>query len=352
MLVICSNDAVMVKYGKTDGVKVLAAVARLGTVVDVSGRTPTEIRSEIDSRDPSRSAPVCLVGGYDLVPTFRMANPTRTVSDDRDADVLTDAPYGARPDSSAEIYLPTRAVSRLPDGGVSDPAAFVDLLTQAVAAPAAGTPHGTYEHSAAEFDGSAQLVHGMLPGQSPVRLSPPDPQGMPSLGQLASGRGRLHVILHGADKGDGRSTLWGREGPGSPFLAAVKASDLKRCDLRGAIVTFSSCYAAMLDNVAGDSPRTSDNQVGLACLAAGAKVVYGPTRANWIDITQPFDSFAAALIARVWARLQLGDGAAEALRVAKWEYSKFALALDAWGRPYVFKTLLQAHCFGHPLAML
>lgn len=349
MFFVCDREAVLQAYGQTDGDRVLQAVQALGQVIDASGLTASEIRARIAAQPPG---PACLVGGYRLLPTFRMPNPSRAIVTSDDADVLTDAPYGARVGSDAECYLPSRPVSRLPDAGSAD--AFVALLERAAAAPAQATPPGCFQQAAAEFRGSALHVHGVLGDPVPPRQSPPDDDQLPGLLALITGRGRLQLLLHGARTAKDRDTLWGR-GPQKtdPFVRALSAPQLLQCNLAGSVVSFSSCYAAMLDSEqTQDGPRTPDNQVALACLAAGAKAVFGATRANWIDISDPFDDFSGALAAFLWKRLQAGTPAAEALRAAKRDYATMALARDGWSRPYVLKTLLQSHCYAHPLAGL
>jgi len=270
-----------------------------------------------------------------------------------DEDVLTDAPYGAKPGSTAELYLPSRAVSRLPDSGVADAAGFVALLQSAKSAPGKATPPGSFEQAAAEFEGAAQMVHDAMQAQAVMRLSPPDLQGAPALDPLISSRGRIHILLHGSRDAADRDSLWGRAPQTSQFVRAVSAAELRAFNLEGAIVSFSSCYSAMLDSIGNAPARTADNQVALACLAAGAKAIYGCTRANWIDTQEPFDSFGTALMAAAWGELRAGNPAAEALRQAKRVYATAALqSNDARTRPYILKTLLQTHCFGHPLARL
>jgi len=47
----------------------------------------------------------------------------------------------------------------------------------------------------------------------------------------------------------------------------------------------------------------------------------------------------------------LGKPAAEALRLAKRAYLQKAISAKA-DRPYAYKTVLQAQCYGHPGAVL
>src|SRR5678816_3488525 len=61
MFVICSTNGVRHKYG-TAADQILAAVGQLGTLVDVSGLPPEQIRSKISQL---AAGPACLIGGYD-----------------------------------------------------------------------------------------------------------------------------------------------------------------------------------------------------------------------------------------------------------------------------------------------
>lgn len=353
MIVVASKKALQDKY-KANADSVLAAIAGLGALLDVSDMTPAQVRTAIDQRDPSpaRAEAACLIGGYDIVPAFRQPNPTFDVIDEVDADVMSDAPYGARPGSPAEVFLPTRAVSRIPDSGTADAGQFIAILNQAAAAPGTDTPDGVLHLAAQEFAGAAQLVQAVPSMGAALKLSPPVAVGAPTIQSQASNMGRIHFLLHGADQPNRWDRLYGAADSEAPLRPAMRVSELKGCVLSGAIVSFSTCYSAMLDTRPGKPLRDPDNQPALACLVAGAKTVYGSTRANWIDDTAPFDSFGSALIAEVWRLLNQGVTVAEALRKARFSFAQSSLARDAWTRPYVLKTLLQAQCYGHPMARL
>lgn len=351
MIIVASTSAINAKYG-ADAANVLTAISVLGPWLEASNMTPEEIRLVIDAEDPSRTSPALLIGGYDLVPTFRRPNPTRNVIDDPDVDVMSDGPYGARVGDPAEEYLPTRAVSRIPDSEARDTAQFLAILNQAASATTTDTPTGSFHLAAKEFEGSAGLVRSVLAMGATINLSPPDAIGAPAINAAISSKGCIHFLLHGSDRPDRWARLYGAEDSVARLRPAVRISDLKQCTLKGAIVSFSTCYSAMLDAHPGTPPRDADNQPALACLVGGAKTVYGSTRANWIDDTEPFDSFGSALIASTWRLLIKGESAAEALRRARFAFAEASLTRDAWSRPFVLKTLLQAQCFGHPLAKL
>ena len=350
MFFICSTTGIRNKYGSS-AASILAAVRKLGHLVDVSGEPPEQIQSRIAKL---AAGPACLIGGYDLIPPFMRANPTNGSQDD-DVDIPTDAPYGAKPGKPEEEYAPSRPVSRLPDSAIADAAEFLSVLEFQHAAPRTATPKGSFEEAAREFAGALKFVHKAIPGaRPPERLSPPNSLATRGLTSFISGHGRFHILLHGANFDPDWAFLWGHENkPHASFIKALGAQMFDLCDLRGAVVSFSSCYAAMLDTAPATSgARTSKNQVALACLAHGAKVVFGATRSNWIDTQAPCDGFGPGLMAEVWRQLAKGKKAAEALMRAKAAYLKIALSGEPGDQPYALKTVLQAQCYGHPAATL
>lgn len=347
---ICSTNAVRNKYGNS-AQPVLDAVGRLGQLVDVSGLTPEAIRAKVAALEPG---PVCLVGGYDLIPPFIRSNPVPSTQDD-DKDIPTDAPYGAKPGHPSEEYAPSRAVCRIPDSAVANAQEFLSTLNHQIDAPKTPTPAGSFEEGADEFSGAIKYVHSVIPGaKSRPRLSPPDDITIAKLSSHITGHGRIHILLHGANYDPDWAFLWGHANvTHSKYIKALSAPLFDLCDLRGAIVSFSTCYATMIDVApALDGARTTGNQVALACLSHGAKVVFGATRSNWIDTVGKCDGFGPGLMAEVWRQLAKGQGAAEALRKAKAAYLKVALSGSASDRPYALKTVLQAQCYGHPAAKL
>jgi len=325
------------------------AMTRLGPIVDIEGMNAEQAQAEI-ARLPKRES-VCLIGGYDLVPTFVRDNPTAHLDSDDDKDIHTDAPYGAAvPGVVEDEYVPDRVVARIPDGAHMKAHEFLAILETQTRAPRTRTPKGTYEEAAEEFAGAANEVRKAIAAngttEAPV-LSPPSRIKRPDPASLLTRRGRVHILLHGADKSPDWSSLWGR-GPAerAPFVKALSTGTIAECDLKGAIVTFSSCYAAMLDGGRGRSPK---NQVALACLARGAKIVVGSTRSNWIATQPPYDELGPALIGRFWIELRKPGATAGAAFVrAKRAFLRKGLAGDRKDRPYLLKTVLQANLYGHP----
>jgi len=190
-------------------------------------------------------------------------------------------------------------------------------------------------------------VNNAAPSLSPPWLiTSPDP--IP----LLTGAGRVHILLHGANFAPEWASLFGRSesAPKGVYPEALSAPIIGKCSLSGSVVTFSSCYAAMLDGAGG---RTSANQVALACLAGGAKAVVCSTRSNWIQMQTPYSGLGPGLVATFWKQFaKKGTTAGKAFVKAKQAFLKTALAGDPGDQPYILKTVLQAQLYGHPEATL
>jgi hypothetical protein len=280
------EDAVRQKYGTTWVSKILDAAGELGTVVDASGQSPDQVRAQIGALPTNESN--VLIGGYDIIPPFTRTNPSLNVNGDDDATIPTDTPYGAAPGDSVEEFAPKRIVARIPDAtGSGDPADFIKVLrfqAQAVTTP---TPTKRFEECAAEFIAPAGVVAAAIPsGTAKIIKSPPAGlNGPPDVIRGITGAGRVHILLHGANFSPDWAYLFGHEEDSNDYPRAISSQQIDLCDLRGAVVTFSSCYAAMLDSGASEAARRSEaNQVALACLGHGAKFVIAATRSNWISV--------------------------------------------------------------------
>lgn len=345
---IISVERLRQKYGGW-ATKIINSAHELGPSIDVSGLSSDAIRERI-SKLPA-GEPACLIGGYDIIPPFVRPNPTFHLSSDDDAAIATDAPYGAAPGNSAQEFVPGRAISRIPDGGDVDAAGFLKVLSFQKLALTMKVPPGSFKEGAADFTGAVNWVESQLPGDDgPKLISPPKDikeEGLPS---LLTRKGRVFIVLHGTNRSPEWAYLFGHAPEGDAWPKALSARIIDLCDMRGCIITFGSCYAAMLD--VGESEalaRNERNQVSLAFLGQGAKVAIGATRSNWIQTTEPYDGFGPGVIGTFWQKLRGGKtGAAEALRLAKREYMAHVLKNHKGDLPYAQKTVLQMQCYGHP----
>jgi len=356
MRVLYSEAAIRRKYGVAWSEKLCKAAAKLGPAEDVSGKSADEIRSVIAGLPANQSC--VLVGGYDLIPTFDRPNPTLNMSGDDDESIPTDAPYGVAPGAPrAQEFAPTRPVARIPDAtGNADPADFIKVLRFQEVATTTKTPAKRFERCAAEFTLATGAVSRAMGRRGKIVTSPPAKlDGAPDVIKELSGSGRVHVLLHGANRSPDWAYLFGHgEDDDSPYPKAMSARQIDLCDLRGAAVTFSSCYAAMLDSGMSEAgQRNENNQVALACLGHGAKFVVAVTRSNWIGMDGDGDSLGPGLIADVWRQLVRGRTAGEAVQAGRIAYLRRDLARSGReDRKYVLKSALQLQLYGNPEAKL
>jgi hypothetical protein len=318
----------------------------LGAVLDVTGLSREGIHAKIAALPESES--VTLLGGYDLIPAFILLNPSRSAeTQGGDKDVPTDAPYGGAVGNQAQQFAPTRPVSRIPDSRSADSGDFVALLSSI--RPTTPTPAGAFHEAAAEFAQPARDVASFLETSPNVLLSPTLTEEDPKvLGGLV-GKGRVHILLHGANFAPEWGQLFGHAENADEWPVGLSAPRIVALGLVGSVVTFSSCYAAMIDlDATGHPSRDAHNQVALAALRAGAKAVFACTRSNWIDITSG-DLLGPGLMKRIWQGLKAGSTAGESLVAAKRALLKAAMTTGAsLDLPYVYKTVAQAQLYGHP----
>ncbi len=354
MKVVISIKGMRSKYAeKAQGI--LDAAAALGPVMDVSGLDRASIHAQIAALPATES--VLIVGGYDLVPTFRLNNPTLHVEQQQEGDagadnnIPSDGPFGGTPGNEAQQLVPTRPVARVPDGPATAADDFLAVLKTIAAKP--NTPAGAFQEAAQEFEQPALDVAKAMQITVPLIESPPENADTdPTVRSKVKGKGRIHILLHGANYSPDWANLWGHASGSEDWPVGLSSQILEDAELVGSMVTFSSCYAAMIDLGSENAPvRDATNQVSIACLCSGAKAVFAATRSMWIGNTG--ELFGPGLVTQVWKGLLAGKKAGQALIDAKRQ-----LASDAYTSgtqddlPYVYKTLAQVQLYGDPEARL
>ena len=353
MQVVVNVKGVKSKYaGETQAV--LDAAAALGPVMDVSGLTRARIHAQIAALPATES--VLIVGGYDLVPTFVLSNPTLHVEQQQEGDagadknIPSDGPFGGTPGNKAQQLVPTRPIARVPDGPAAGADDFLAVLKTIVGKPK--TPAGAFQEAAQEFKKPALDVAKAMQISVPLLESPPITDTDPTLPPKVHGKGRIHILLHGANYSPDWANLWGHASGSQSWLVGLSSQTLRNASLAGGVVTFSSCYAAMVDLGSKKTPvRDASNQVSLACLRSGAKAVFAVTRSNWIGSTGAL--LGPGLATQIWKGLLAGKQAGQALIDAKRKLASDAMTSGTQDDlPYVYKTLAQAQLYGNPEATL
>ena len=302
---------------------------RLGPV---DGSDPDAIKSLINElsahyqRDGKRIGSLLLIGGDDIVPFYRLPNPT----DDHDADVPSDNPYGT---GDENYFVPEWPVGRLPGPCGDDANALTQLIqstTRAHAQPALQLPalmrwlrwlfpawqpgvsdQHNFGYSADIWrDASLEVFHVIGKTRDLVTSPPLQAENM-SAEMLARAADFLYCNLHGLeDAADwyGESASLNGETPNYPV--ALRPADLGHGNAP-AIVFTEACYGANIME-----KRTPDASMCLRFLQTGSRAVVGSTRISYGAVGTPL--IGADLLGRYfWHYLLRGIPVGEALRRAR-----------------------------------
>jgi hypothetical protein len=290
----------------------------------------------ISKLEKSRGTSVSLLilGGGEVIPYFKLSNPTL----DSDAFVPSDNPYGCKRGavSAEKCLLPERPVGRMPDGNGSS---IKLLLSQIESAsepsgvlPLAG---GALGYTAAVWRKASQQVWSDMGWKGRLRVSPP----LSYVDVKASwfkGRGSLYFNLHGSD----RDPHWFGQ-KGTKFTTALSPMSVRRLNQRRTVVLTEACYGAI------EMKRQKESSIALAFLSTGSLSVVGSTCVAYGAIIPPV-SEADLVALHFFRNVEKGMTVGEALVNARAQLAASAVSrqgnLDDDDR----KTILQFVLFGDP----
>lgn len=296
-----------------------------------------------------------ILGGDEIVPFCRVANPT----DDQDEDIYTDAPYAAR---NGSYLLPTRAVGRLPDAG--DGKYLLHLLESAAVAhrhsneiqppgglkglkrflhrsksPDAGAESVGY--TASVWKEAARAAFETIGDPKHLRMSPP--LTYREFSSMAQGGPRFSYFnLHGVE---GEAVWYGQRDPNFsadyPLFPVALTPAQVTAGVRGTTVFTEACYGADI------LERTPQNSIALKFLAQGARAVIGSTRLAYGSLTPPLAG--ADLLARLfWLAVLSGMSIGQSFQWAKLSFANELLNRQGYLDAEDQKTLLTFNLFGDP----
>jgi hypothetical protein len=242
-------------------------------------------------RAGDRLESLLLVGGPEIVPFHLAANPTVYDGDDV---VPSDCIYGT---CNPFAQLSDWPVGRLPGAAGDDPDLLLRLLATAAAAHPADRLRKTFGYCTAAWRRSAAEVYGTIDAPERLLVSPPVVATTLDRARLDGAR-LLYCNLHGVLDGP---PWYGQLEDQSPWLVALRPSDMAGLDLRGAVVVSEACYGAALDG------RNEDTSLALAMLARGAVGFVGPTAISYGPPSPPLGE--ADLIALHFLRALKRPGA-------------------------------------------
>ncbi len=304
---------------------------------------------------------VLLLGGDDVIPHFRVPNPT----DDDDGELLTDNFYGLLDGGSA--WAPDVPVGRLPTGSADNLSLLLrqlDLLVDArrrsrlrgrtrgitgiglAAIQSIGlgrSPASPLVWSSGDLQSVASDVITALPSGGLVRASPPassasfDPT-------IFANRRCVHLSLNGSVE---NNTWFGQPLPsetedGWQAVVAVSAEQLVGLNLAGPVVFAACSYSAAID------PNRAGASLAVRLLQEGAVAFIGPTALGYGSDLPPLAG-ADLLGQRFWHNLVLGRSVGAALLAARREYVARMAEEQGYLDGEDQKTLLEFCLYGDPL---
>ncbi len=317
LLYVTTPQALARNIGTSDADAVLEHLSgQPGSLLTLEAAMATEAAIE-QSREALAAeaslAGVVLIGGYDVVPPQSVDTVPPKLNSrirrSRDGDsfvVWSDTNYGYRRDRR---QLP---VSRIPDGRLGS------FLRTALAPPdaGAGPPRGVRNINRPFAEGIFSLVEGDQKLWV-SRDATPATVGNGLSGEL------VYLMLHGS-RVDG-TRLWG-EADDVPF-EAVTLRNIGA--LPGAVVLVGACWGGLISDLraidyqdgAPIPPRSPENSIALACLAAGARAVIACTGSHYSPVREPYDYFGGPLHRDFLKAYLDGSPPALALLTAKQAYA-------------------------------
>ncbi len=310
-------------------------------------------------------ASVLIVGGDEIIPFHRLPNPT----DDQDADVPTDAPYGCRAErdvhSIEALAFPDRLVGRMPHSALTEkPDNAADMLLQQLRAAcrariesprardlgsllrwligrrAGAAPLRSFGYAASVWRLAAQEVFNVIGPAGDMRLSPPMAEAEVDdvLAQLAPQL--AYFNLHGLVD----SPHWyGQRAPElgdyPPFPVALSPTNINR---PARAVFTAACYGAHV------AKRDASTCIALRFMQAGTWAFVGSTTVAYGGLDKPLVG-ADLLGSLFWKYIVEGYSSGEALRQAKTGFARQMQDRQGYLDGEDMKTLASFVLLGDPL---
>ncbi len=302
---------------------------------------------------------VLLIGGDEIVPLHRLANP---VSDD-DPLVFSDTPYAC---DDPGALVPQRIVARVPTGDGADPAFVIGQLDRMItyhqhggrprhawierAFPVTfGRGRGRIErlpatgYSTEIWRDASRAVIDMYAPDAPLAQCPP--VEAERLGEQTLAGRLVYFNLHGAS---GMPNLYGQPadwGGASTRLPVALRPDQLGDSFAECIFVSEACYGAELTG------RTANNSVALRALHRGALAFVGSTVNAYGSTGTPLVG-ADLLCERMLSHLQRGVPIGEALYRARIEFAQEMVRRQGHLDDVDIKTLTEFVLYGDPWATL
>jgi hypothetical protein len=267
----------------------------------VSGRvTALKVKRAVDDLwERLKPKYLVLFGGDDLVPMFRVPNPTHYWSQgatDWDRMLPTDSPYASRkpfdPQDIDSYLVPDRVIGRIPDiKSIKDPGWLVDYLKTAARwrSKFPSFYKKTYAICTSESSSAGrECMQFISKPVSNLLISPPTRDTSTSARNRLSAR--LHLIKCHGTRLD--ANFWGK---GKRFVRAIKSTTLKECLKPATLVGTTCCWGAQIFSPYARHARRGRWPLASTYLRKGAFAFVGSTARAWFG--GPTMGFADYIVA-------------------------------------------------------
>jgi hypothetical protein len=374
-LIVTHRGRLTAKYGNNGAAAIDEAVAALGSADDARGIKTHYVHlddagemkkhgSKVLSKEPTANSCkkgidkiftalspdyLVLLGSDDIIPHFRVPNPTFAEEGDTDPEVPTDNPYAASPSfnaTSRSSYLVSdRVIGRIPDvPGSSDPTPLLNYLHAAT---------DTQPLSVSDFaldllvccdiwkkSGNACVIALAREAQN-LFLSPPTVEGTASFQKRY--KARLQMIkCHGAALDP---HFYGQRG--DDFPEVLFSSSLAGKTEAGTVIGAMCCYgAAVYDPMHPAAITPGVPSIANVFLSQSASGFVGSTSIAWVGLNELAcaDLIVCRFLKNVMSGFSLGAALLDSKQAFLADTSKDGRNLDAAEE----KTLLQFILLGDP----
>ena len=273
-----------------------------------------------------------IVGGHEIIPFHVLPNPC---GDDGDTVVYSDNPYASR---DADVLIPERALTRLPDDAATDSTFFINLLDH-VAHQAQGPTALTFGLSAKVWKRASTRVYDEIESDDAVRLSPPVTNDEIN-NDWIDNKAYYYFNLHGSEE---TANWYGQEGMRYPV--ALIPDNLSNISGENAVVCCEACYGAnIIDKRADEALSLTFLDKKAACFVGSTKIAYGPSEPPCTD--------ADLIVIKFFARVKEGLPFGEAFLRAKADFARESIGMHGYLDKTEEKTLLEFVIFADPLAKM
>lgn len=306
----------------------------------------------------ARIGSILIVGDSQVVPFHNLPNPT----DDSDAQVPSDNPYGTRDEN---YFIPEWPVGRLPGGSGRDPGLLLSTLramteyhTTLSEQPAISilafilwliqlifkkekSSGKNFGYSAEVWKEISSSIFKTIGNPRTMITSPPnEPDRSKMLPNSKLGYFNLHGIADSAEWFGQRDPKKSNDGPEYPI--ALHPKDIVNGGRAPKVVFSEACYGANIQN------KSVDEAIALKFLASGCQAVIGSTVVSYGSVNPPLN--AADLLGKAfWENFKEGMTVGEALRRAKITLTSEMHERQGYLDGEDQKTLISFVLYGDPL---